>query len=869
MEKRISDIRSQDGFFEPIYVPIFSRAFEKFAGESYVPTKIAEYVKTLKPRSDGRYLHVIALGASDLWSCNRKGDAFQKWALLGEKPPEDIAKLYKDAGIKIPEEYGISTFEKHAYTFRNHDNSHPSKTIGERIKCAAYNDKMDRVELIIFVKTALAPDLVEMIDNGEDISTSMGTRVPGDRCILPGTLIETTMGLLPIETIVEGDSVKTHKGHFRKVTQTHKNIVNSRVIKLVWIGNNSGVSVTENHPVLIIPKEQIYFNYGRRKPVQDLQNKCNVVWRDAGDIRIGDHVVYPIAPQPSIQDTELAPKIMLAHVCGYYVGDGSRIQQRRLRSRKGPYKLQGLSFSCNEAETSHIDRLITVCNAAGIGRVSKRYDTGRHAVSVDWRCQPIANLVIELCGINCQGKQVPHTILHGSSEEKLAFMGSLIDCDGAVDDKNIRITTSNKRVAYEVKAMLNSMGINCGLTKQPSTDSGFKHNYTMYHISTSMSKNALFLPYSEKVKLRVEKSNFNMKQYSQQIKIAVGDIEYIAAPITCIEEVDYTDIVYNLTVDEDESYIADNIVTHNCSVCGNIAKTVMNYCDHAKELGKVASDGQKHMVFNDFCDFFDHSIVRVPADRSALSIRKVASLSYYRPEFTINIPYAIAKQAKFQKENEIEKEVPAVATSVDKSLDEKEEAVDKLRKEYKPRVEQDEKESPDFSEKFLGKLKGKFGKENALRGLTRFGIVLKPREAKHMVGDHMPNISSLAGVPSELDNILKGIASKRSMFGPAIIKRTVQIMIVPGSKHEDNSKKEDTDIKEASMIDAVKDYYKWLSQLDVNDLNTAAHSYSVMDAIQPDLFKFKFATLYMEKESSFDWDYFMPFLLTINRYNRS
>ena len=52
--------------------------------------------------------------------------------------------------------------------------------------------------------------------------------------------------------------------------------------------------------------------------------------------------------------------------------------------------------------------------------------------------------------------------------------------------------------------------------------------------------------------------------------------------------------VYNLSVEEDESYIAKGIVVHNCSVCGHVSKDKDHYCEHIS-----ASKGRKFRVEKD------------------------------------------------------------------------------------------------------------------------------------------------------------------------------------------------------------------------------------------------------------------------------
>lgn len=63
-----------------------------------------------------------------------------------------------------------------------------------------------------------------------------------------------------------------------------------------------------------------------------------------------------------------------------------------------------------------------------------------------------------------------------------------------------------------------------------------------------------------------------------------------------------------------------------CSVCGNRAKNTAAYCDHLKyQMRQIMPDGKRVYALNDDrLTFFDISFVRIPADRTASVITKIA-----------------------------------------------------------------------------------------------------------------------------------------------------------------------------------------------------------------------------------------------------
>jgi len=64
-----------------------------------------------------------------------------------------------------------------------------------------------------------------------------------------------------------------------------------------------------------------------------------------------------------------------------------------------------------------------------------------------------------------------------------------------------------------------------------------------------------------------------------------------------------------------------------CSICGNKAKNLNEYCDHLKyQMRRTLADGRKVSAINRHPKFFDISFVTIPADRTAYMFSKVASV---------------------------------------------------------------------------------------------------------------------------------------------------------------------------------------------------------------------------------------------------
>lgn len=112
--------------------------------------------------------------------------------------------------------------------------------------------------------------------------------------------------------------------------------------------------------------------------------------------------------------------------------------------------------------------------------------------------------------------------------------------------------------------------------------------------------------------------------------------EFECGEVTNIAVEDIADTpVYNLSVEEDESFVAENVAVHNCrvrfdvcSICGNKATAKNPYCEHIKyHKREVYPDGKQAYMINVNPTFFDISIVRRRADKIAYVLNKVASVN--------------------------------------------------------------------------------------------------------------------------------------------------------------------------------------------------------------------------------------------------
>lgn len=187
IEKHISTQWSIENVFDGLSVKTAS-----FQPEVFVPPEIEQYITGLEPDPRCSYVHVIAMSDGDTYGSNLNGDIFTADELCGIQTPEEAAKnVGQYQGQQMPR---YKTFET-AKFFRNHDNGMNSLFYGD-VPCAAWNEPMRRVELVIRIfKVPMpgmgpncrgAPDIVVKLDRRGYICVSMGTKIDHEQCTICG-----------------------------------------------------------------------------------------------------------------------------------------------------------------------------------------------------------------------------------------------------------------------------------------------------------------------------------------------------------------------------------------------------------------------------------------------------------------------------------------------------------------------------------------------------------------------------------------------------------------------------------------------------------------------------------------------------------
>lgn len=328
-------------------------------------------------------------------------------------------------------------------------------------------------------------------------------------CFPSGSGVLTDLGVKPIETLQTGDLVLSHSGRVRKVTATMNKHYTGKLCKIVSYGSSEPIVCTPEHPLRV-------FN-ARTKSYS---------WTPAKDITKDSLLVFPKSALNSLPIISLD----LCKLMAWYITEGS-IGQNQFT----------LSLSNNDSEK---DRVISIINNLGLS-FSVRQTTGWQITVNDCK---LTDFFLTNCGSLAENKRIPNSLISG--QEGL-FFDELMLGDGCYNKsgncEKLSYTTISKSLAYQVQMLANSLSRNyaAGITiRKPRT--------------STIQGRVVNCSQAYCVQIGIPHKTFKSNKL-KRTKYSV------AANIKSIETIDFDDLVYNISVAYDESYIVEGRAVHNCA----------------------------------------------------------------------------------------------------------------------------------------------------------------------------------------------------------------------------------------------------------------------------------------------------------------
>ena len=328
-------------------------------------------------------------------------------------------------------------------------------------------------------------------------------------CFKPDTLITTARGQVPIVDVKEGDIVLTHANRMRKVTNCITHYHEGNMIRIKSYGNGKDLVCTPNHPIRVYDRSTQSYS-----------------WKQAQYIQKGDRITYPKRSTGTPIVTE-----DFARLLAWFIAEGScskNAVQFTLHSNEKEYHAE-------------IARVAAACGYEVHTKIMKDSQTAQlYIYDTD-----LQDSLVALCGTGAGYKHIPFEVIKG--HERIVWE-TLIKGDGCeIQDKYVwwSYCTISETLAYDMQQLSVLLGLRAGITCQAGS--------SLVQGRIVDAKDRYSVQIRQCNKSKYDAKNNDIAKYCMHSAVREVSTEY------------YKGTVYNLSVQYDESYVADGRVVHNCS----------------------------------------------------------------------------------------------------------------------------------------------------------------------------------------------------------------------------------------------------------------------------------------------------------------
>lgn len=358
-------------------------------------------------------------------------------------------------------------------------------------------------------------------------------------CFIEGTKVLTQNGFKNIEDIVENDYVLTHKNRYRKVIKPMINNAN-HIYRLKTMPSDD-LYVTEEHPFYVRKLERVWDKTANRK----IRKFSDPKWVKIKDMSKDYYVGIAINNKEELPkwggskfewrdgrktrySNILCDKFSLSDfwwIIGRYIGDGWIRHQG------------GIIICCDFDETEEITNKLE-----NIG-FNYSVSNERTANKIHIVFKEIGEYV-EQFGRGAKNKRLTGDILNLPKELLKGFLSGYMSADGCFTQGLNKATSISNELIY---------GIGQCVAKV------YNSPFSIY--KTERPKTCVI-----EGRLVNQNSSYSIT-WKNEKKIqdkAFYEDGYIWCPINGLDKLGYEGLVYNMEVEEDNSYVVQNIICHNC-----------------------------------------------------------------------------------------------------------------------------------------------------------------------------------------------------------------------------------------------------------------------------------------------------------------
>lgn len=422
-------------------------------------------------------------------------------------------------------------------------------------------------------------------------------------CLVKNTFIHTLDGLKYIQDMKVGDFVFTHNKKYKKVKYFNERKINKNeyIYKIYGYIGSCALNITKNHPIYVGVKQL------KKNKIVIVKN----IWKKVEDLSTKDYLVIPkILPENIFRELDNNDNLFIDLTKYYNI---KRISKKTFKENNQEYIYSGRCMDKN----IRIPRYLKVNNdflmilglylaeghvalkssqiQFGINIHEKKWEnlikryfsqfglnverkiSGSNGGGLSFRIVSgvFSKLFYKLCGCHSNNKKLP--VLHGyqsfmglwSKEKLLKILSVYVEGDGHEPSgrKPMMVASTSSRLINEISMILNSLDILSLPTVRLFQNGEIHKKWTHKNPNANFNNwnNLYCLHISGNNKFRFQNllgRNIEWRGKGKQNYLETDEYYYVK--IKKIEKIKHNGNVYNFEVDEDNSYIANHCIVHNC-----------------------------------------------------------------------------------------------------------------------------------------------------------------------------------------------------------------------------------------------------------------------------------------------------------------
>jgi len=505
--------------------------------------------------------------------------------------------------------------------FTNHDNQNVENARG-KIIFAEWVPEEKAIYTISFVDREAYPHICRSIEEEYITGVSMGA-LNGESLVAMSDLSEKK-----ISEIEVGDEVLTPYNNKKKVKLVHSEYLGKPMYSFDLVTYHKTPMFTNDHPIYTIESSLIEAN--KKEAIRLASNsKYNARmgyidesigqdgWRiknynddakfvHADCVKEGDFMLVP--SKFKIEDGASVNSDFY-YIVGAYLGDGYL-----KKDKKGEY--DAISFCIGLDEIELAKKITDILKKYS---KSEPYDLvceNRNGLYISLYDRKLAKWFADNIGSGSKSKRIKFNLKF--KEDALNLLAGYLDTDGCVANKvnknhtsSYQFSSANLGLLEDVQSLLIALGcvsIISSANRIPGENSVVKVNTIEHTLSAGSNNSDIF---GKSIKFAQNNCNHAIIKAGRTFIVDIKGNKFMACPVKNIYVENFNEPVYDLTVEDDECYIADGVAVHNCAVeysvcniCGNKAEKTEDYCAHIRERkGRTFSGKAKNVVTGEVKEF--------------------------------------------------------------------------------------------------------------------------------------------------------------------------------------------------------------------------------------------------------------------------